>query len=70
MSGSFISGNSNYIEGMDLSGWDVSKVTECNGLTIILMHIIGQNLKDLISQTVIQIRQRICLNLVSFFCHF
>jgi surface protein len=28
-----ISGNSNYIEGMDLSGWDVSKVTECNGLT-------------------------------------
>jgi len=24
---------SNYIEGMDLSGWDVSKVTECNGLT-------------------------------------
>ena len=25
-------GNSNYIEGMDLSGWDVSKVTECNGL--------------------------------------
>ena len=28
-----ISGNANYIEGMDLSGWDVSKVTECNGLT-------------------------------------
>ena len=25
-----ISGNSNYIEGMDLSGWDVSKVTNCN----------------------------------------
>ena len=25
--------NSNYIEGMDLSGWGVSKVTECNGLT-------------------------------------
>ena len=22
---------SNYIEGMDLSGWDVSKVTECKG---------------------------------------
>ena len=24
---------SNYIEGMDLSGWDVSKVTDCQGLT-------------------------------------
>ncbi|MDC0389910.1 BspA family leucine-rich repeat surface protein [Flavobacteriaceae bacterium] len=33
MTGLVISGNSNYIEGMDLSGWDVSKVTECNGLT-------------------------------------
>jgi surface protein len=32
MTGIFF-GNSNYIEGMDLSGWDVSKVTECNGLT-------------------------------------
>tara|TARA_Y100000748_G_C15355102_1_gene433442 strand:- start:75 stop:740 length:666 start_codon:yes stop_codon:yes gene_type:complete len=25
--------NSNYIEGMDLSGWDVSEVVECSGLT-------------------------------------
>lgn len=33
MIGLVISGNSNYIEGMDLSGWDVSKVTECRGLT-------------------------------------
>jgi len=32
MTGIFF-GNSNYIEGMDLSGWDVSKVTKCNGLT-------------------------------------
>jgi len=28
-----ISGNSNYIEGMDLSGWDVSKVIKCTKLT-------------------------------------
>ena len=28
-----IRGNSNYIEGMDLSGWDVSKVIECTKLT-------------------------------------
>ena len=28
-----ISGTSNYIEGMDLSGWDVSKVTDCSGMT-------------------------------------
>ena len=33
MAGLVIGNTSNYIEGMDLSGWDVSKVTECNGLT-------------------------------------
>jgi surface protein len=30
---SLILGNKDYIEGMDLSGWDVSKVTKCDGLT-------------------------------------
>ena len=33
MGGLVIGINSNYIEGMDLSGWDVSKVTDCQGLT-------------------------------------
>ena len=33
MAGLVIGNTSNYIEGMDLSGWDVSKVKECNGLT-------------------------------------
>jgi surface protein len=32
MSGFFsISPGNKYIEGMDLSGWDVSKVTNCDG---------------------------------------
>ena len=30
--GSMFFGNKNYIEGMDLSGWDVSKVTDCSGM--------------------------------------
>jgi len=33
MGGLVIGTTSNYIEGMDLSGWDVSKVTDCQGLT-------------------------------------
>jgi len=33
MQGLVIGNTSNYIEGMDLSGWDVSKVTECRSLT-------------------------------------
>ncbi len=55
MSGFFSnSSGEKYIEGMDLSGWDVSKVTNCDdffgGITI------GQNLKNQTLQTVIQIR--------------
>ena len=32
MSGMFFGNTDNYIEGMDLSGWDVSKVTKCDNL--------------------------------------
>ena len=28
----FFGNTDNYIEGMDLSGWDVSKVTDCTGM--------------------------------------
>ena len=33
MTGLVIGNTPNYIEGMDLSGWDVSKVAECTNLT-------------------------------------